>query len=233
MTVIPLHNLVELRQGLVNQAYAPSEVLEAAYAALDAANDPALVIAEIPRQENRARAASLDVHAGPLAGVPFIIKDNIDYAGVPTTAACPGYSYTPHEHATVVQRLLDAGAICIAKVNLDQFATGLVGVRSPYGIPINPLNPELIPGGSSSGSAVSVSRGIVPFSLGTDTAGSGRVPGATCRIVGAKPSRGRLSAKGVVPAVRSLDCVSNVRFANNWLTSLGHFARLCLVDTQA
>ena len=135
-------------------------------------------------------------------------KDNIDVAGVPTTAGCPGYSYTPSAHAGVVQRLVDAGAICIAKVNLDQFATGLVGVRSPYGIPINPLNADLIPGGSSSGSAVAVSRGIVPFSLGTDTAGSGRVPGATCRIVGAKPSRGRLSAKGVVPAVRSLDCVS-------------------------
>ena len=144
----------------------------------------------------------------PLFGVPFAVKDNIDVAGMPTTAACPAFAYTPSASAPVVQRLVDAGAIVVGKVNLDQLATGLVGVRSPYGVPTNPFDARMIPGGSSSGSAVAVAAGQVSFALGTDTAGSGRVPAGFNNLVGLKPSRGALSTRGVVPACRSLDCVS-------------------------
>jgi allophanate hydrolase len=144
----------------------------------------------------------------PLYGVPFAIKDNIDLAGIPTTAACPEYAYTPTKSATVVQKLIDAGAIPIGKTNLDQFATGLVGTRSPYGACQNSFNPEYISGGSSAGSAVSVALGMASFSLGTDTAGSGRVPASFNNLVGHKPSCGLLSTNGVVPACRTLDCVS-------------------------
>jgi allophanate hydrolase len=146
--------------------------------------------------------------SGPLAGKTFAAKDNIDVAGLPTTAACPEFSCIAKETAPAVQRLLDAGATLAGKTNLDQFATGLVGVRSPYGVPKNSINPEYIPGGSSSGSAVAVATGEVDFSLGTDTAGSGRVPAAFNNIVGLKPTRGLISTRGVVPACRSLDCVS-------------------------
>ncbi|UKS25394.1 allophanate hydrolase [Paenibacillus sp. HWE-109] len=144
----------------------------------------------------------------PLWGIPFAIKDNIDLAGVPTTAGCAEYAYMPSEHAGVVERLIAAGAIPVGKTNLDQFATGLVGARSPYGDTHNALRPELISGGSSSGSAVSVARGQAVFSLGTDTAGSGRVPAALNRLVGYKPSLGAWPTKGVVPACASLDCVT-------------------------
>jgi allophanate hydrolase len=144
----------------------------------------------------------------PLAGVPFAVKDNIDVAGMPTTAGCPAYSYIPTHTAAVVQRLLDAGAVLIGKTNLDQFATGLVGVRSPYGACSSVFDARYISGGSSSGSAVAVAKGLVAFALGTDTAGSGRVPAAFNDIVGLKPTRGLLSTSGVVPACRSLDCVS-------------------------
>src|SRR5213075_534351 len=136
------------------------------------------------------------------------IKDNIDAQGLPTTAACPAFSYSPAQDSTAVAKLRAAGAIVVGKTNLDQFATGLVGVRSPYGIPRNALNPALIPGGSSSGSAVAVSAGLVPLALGTDTAGSGRVPAMLNNIVGLKPSLGLISTAGVVPACRTLDCVS-------------------------
>jgi len=149
-----------------------------------------------------------DPAALPLYGIPFAIKDNIDLAGVPTTAACPEYTYVPEHSAYVVQRLLDAGAIPIGKTNMDQFATGLVGTRTPYGATLNPFNNEYIAGGSSSGSAVAVSLGQVSFALGTDTAGSGRVPAAFNNIIGMKPTRGVLSTQGVVPACRTLDCVS-------------------------
>ena len=149
----------------------------------------------------------------PLWGIPFVIKDNIDLAGEPTTAACPDYAYTPEESATVVEKLIQAGAIPIGKTNLDQFATGLVGTRSPYGEVHNALNPEMISGGSSSGSAVAVALGMAAFSLGTDTAGSGRVPAMLNDLVGYKPPIGAWSAKGVVPACASLDCVTV--FANN------------------
>ena len=144
----------------------------------------------------------------PLYGIPFAIKDNIDLAGVPTTAACPQYAYTPERSAFVVQRLIDAGAVPVGKTNLDQFATGLVGTRSPFGACGNAFDPAYVSGGSSSGSAVAVALGQVAFSLGTDTAGSGRVPAAFNNLVGVKPTRGLLSASGVVPACRTLDTIS-------------------------
>ncbi len=144
----------------------------------------------------------------PLFGIPFAVKDNIDVAGLPTTAACPDFAYKPTRSATCVERLEAAGAMLIGKTNLDQFATGLVGVRSPYGVPRNPIDARYVPGGSSSGSAVAVSSGLVSFALGTDTAGSGRVPAGLNNIVGLKPTRGLISAAGVLPACRTLDCVS-------------------------
>ncbi|EFM10910.1 allophanate hydrolase [Paenibacillus curdlanolyticus YK9] len=154
------------------------------------------------------RLRTLDRASSPLWGIPFAIKDNIDLAGVPTTAACAEYAYTPTGHAAVVERLIEAGAIPLGKTNLDQFATGLVGTRSPYGETHNALRPELISGGSSSGSAVAVALGQAAFSLGTDTAGSGRVPAALNGLVGYKPSMGAWPLKGVVPACESLDCVT-------------------------
>ncbi len=149
----------------------------------------------------------------PLYGVPFAVKDNIDVAGFPTTGACPDASYAPEETAFVVHALMNAGAIPMGKTNLDQFATGLVGTRSPYGIAPNSCGAEFIPGGSSSGSASAVGFGEAAFSLGTDTAGSGRVPAAFQNLVGLKPTRGLLSCQGVIPACRTLDCVSI--FANS------------------
>src|SRR5882672_6560642 len=156
----------------------------------------------------RARGAqAFDEH--PLLGIPFAVKDNIDVAGLPTTAACASFATGPAAtHATAVQRLVDAGAIPIGKTNLDQFATGLVGTRSPFGAVPNPFLALHVSGGSSSGSAYVVSTGQVPFALGTDTAGSGRVPAGFCNIAGLKPTKGWLSTNGVVPACRSLDCVS-------------------------
>jgi len=159
------------------------------------------------RDEALERAAAVDPEL-PLAGIPFAVKDNIDVAGWPTTAGCPGFAYLATDTAPVVDRLLHAGAVLIGKTNLDQFATGLVGTRSPYGALRSALDPRFVAGGSSSGSAVVVADGTVAFSLGTDTAGSGRVPAAFNGIVGLKPTRGLLSARGVVPACRSLDCVS-------------------------
>lgn len=144
----------------------------------------------------------------PLYGVPFSVKDNIDVRGLPTTAACPSFKYFPTENAPVVERLCQAGAIVVGKTNMDQFATGLVGTRSPYGECRSVFNSDYISGGSSSGSAVSVALGLSTFSLGTDTAGSGRVPAAFNNLVGLKPTRGLVSTRGVVPACRTLDCVS-------------------------
>ncbi|GAB7197734.1 hypothetical protein OS11_40110 [Dickeya oryzae] len=144
----------------------------------------------------------------PLYGVPFAVKDNIDVAGWPTSAACPAFTYTATQDATVVARLKAAGAIVVGKTNLDQFATGLVGTRSPFGAVPNSIKPEYVSGGSSSGSASVVARGLVPFALGTDTAGSGRVPAGFNNIVGLKPTKGWLSTRGVVPACRLNDCVS-------------------------
>ena len=154
------------------------------------------------------RLESLSPDSLPLYGIPFAIKDNIDLAGIPTTAACEEYTYTLEKSSTVVENLIEAGAMPLGKTNLDQFATGLVGVRTPYGPPRNPMAPDRVPGGSSCGSAVALSEGLVSFSLGTDTAGSGRVPAAFNELWGVKPSRGRLSNNGLVPACRTLDCIS-------------------------
>ncbi|MDQ1520435.1 MAG: allophanate hydrolase [Actinomycetota bacterium] len=169
----------------------------------------------VPEAQLRARAATLDAAPRaerdtlPLFGVPFAVKDNIDVAGLATTAGSRAFSYTPGASAPAVQYLLDAGAICTGKTNLDQFATGLTGTRAPdFGICANPIDPDYVTGGSSSGSAALVARGVVPLALGTDTAGSGRVPAACCGVVGLKPTRGRVSTRGVVPASRSFDCVS-------------------------
>jgi allophanate hydrolase len=159
-------------------------------------------------RERAAQIAALAPDSLPLYGIPFAIKDNIDLDGLPTTAACPAFAYSPAESAFVVQRLLDAGAIAVGKTNLDQFATGLVGTRSPYGVCRNSFNPEFISGGSSSGSAVAVALGLVSFALGTDTAGSGRIPAAFNNLIGYKPTLGAISTTGVVPACRSLDTVS-------------------------
>ena len=170
----------------------------------------------------------------PLYGIPFAIKDNIDLAGIPTTAACSAFAYTPPHSAFVVQRLLDAGAIPIGKTNLDQFATGLVGTRSPWGACGNAFNKEFISGGSSSGSAVATALGLVSFALGTDTAGSGRVPAAFNNIVGVKPTRGIVSISGVVPACRSLDCVSLFTLTTDDANLvLGHMAVFDPADSYA
>ena len=161
-------------------------------------------LAELDQAEQRRLAGA----AVPLLGLPFAVKDNIDVAGLPTTAGCPAFAYKAERTASVVERLQAAGAVLVGKTNLDQFATGLVGTRSPYGAPASVFHPDYISGGSSSGSAVAVAAGLVAFALGTDTAGSGRVPAAFNGIVGLKPTRGLLSTAGVVPACRSLDCVS-------------------------
>jgi len=158
-----------------------------------------------------ARRVDARIGAGealPLAGVPFAVKDNIDVAGLPTTAACPDFAYVPQIHAHAVERMIAAGAVCIGKTNLDQFATGLNGTRSPFGTPACVFNRTYISGGSSSGSAVVVAAGLVPLALGTDTAGSGRVPAAFNGLIGMKPTKGRWSTAGLVPACRSLDCIS-------------------------
>ncbi|MEJ2621060.1 MAG: allophanate hydrolase [Candidatus Thiodiazotropha sp.] len=150
----------------------------------------------------------MDIEQSPLWGIPFAIKDNIDLCDIPTTAACVEFTYTPTTSATVVEQLLAAGAIPVGKTNLDQFATGLNGTRSPWGACKNAFDPDYISGGSSSGSAVSVALGLASFSLGTDTAGSGRVPACFNNLIGLKPTRGLLSTKGLVPACRSLDCIT-------------------------
>ena len=198
--------------GALRKAYAqglrPERVIEEAFHRLDAAADPG-IFTRADREQALAAAKALGKPDGrPLWGIPFAAKDNIDVAGLPTTAACPDFAYEPKADAFVVARLREAGALCLGKTNLDQFATGLVGVRTPYPVPRNALDPEIVPGGSSSGSAVAVARGIAAFALGTDTAGSGRVPAALNGIVGLKPTLGALSASGVVPACRSLDTVS-------------------------
>jgi allophanate hydrolase len=190
----------------------PAESVARSYQRIRDHNDPAIFISLRDEKDAIAEAGRLaarkDAGELPLLGVPVAVKDNIDVLGMPTTAACPAFSYSPSYDATAVARLRAAGAIPIGKTNLDQFATGLVGVRSPYGIPKNPLRGELLPGGSSSGSAVAVAAGLVPLALGTDTAGSGRVPALLNNIVGLKPSLGMISTAGVVPACRTLDCVS-------------------------
>ena len=201
-------DLQGLRAGYADGSMTPETVITDVLARIEAAGEDAVWISRVPDGDLLAQARALSDPSLPLYGVPFAVKDNIDVAGLPTTAGCPAYAYTPERHATVVQRLVDAGAIPVGKTNLDQFATGLVGVRSPYGVPRNPFDPAMVPGGSSSGSAVAVAAGLVSFALGTDTAGSGRVPAGFNNLVGLKPTRGWFSTTGVVPACRSLDCVS-------------------------
>jgi allophanate hydrolase len=200
-----------LLDGYREARFTPADIVDEVLRRIDAAPDRKVWITLLTKQQLQGYLDGLADRSSddlPLYGVPFAIKDNIDLAGVPTTAACAEYAYTPDRHAFVVQRLIDAGAIPIGKTNLDQFATGLVGTRSPYGACHNSFDPDYISGGSSSGSAVAVATGLVSFSLGTDTAGSGRVPAAFNNIVGIKPTRGLLSNSGVVPACRSLDSVS-------------------------
>jgi allophanate hydrolase len=192
----------------------PLTIVDEVIHRLDRQRNNPIFISTTPVDALRRRAEELEAldpeerAALPLYAVPFAVKDNIDVAGVPTTAGCPEYAYVPTKNAFVVDRLLAAGAILVGKCNLDQFATGLTGMRSVYGSPVNPYSPDHVSGGSSSGSAVAVSCGIVQFSLGTDTAGSGRIPAGFNNIVGYRPSSGLLSASGVVPCAKSLDTVS-------------------------
>lgn len=189
----------------------PVAVIETLLTRLDEPDDHNVWISHVSPAALRQRAAELarlPPDSLPLYGIPFAIKDNIDLAGLPTTAACPAFAYAPATSAVVVQRLVDAGAIPLGKTNLDQFATGLVGTRSPYGVCRNSFDPAHVSGGSSSGSAVAVALGLASFALGTDTAGSGRIPAAFNNLVGYKPTLGTLSTRGVVPACRSLDAVS-------------------------
>ncbi|MCX6613160.1 MAG: allophanate hydrolase [Acidobacteria bacterium] len=190
----------------------PTEAVRQAYARINAETRQPIWIAKVPEDVAMSQAAALEAHpeaaSKPLYGLTFAVKDNIDVAGMPTTAACPAYAYTPDKNAHVVDQLQAAGAILVGKTNMDQFATGLVGTRSPYGACSSVFNQDYISGGSSSGSAVAVALNQVDFSLGTDTAGSGRVPAGFNNLIGLKPTRGLISATGVVPACRTLDCVS-------------------------
>jgi allophanate hydrolase len=189
----------------------PVRTIETVFARIGDAGDPGIFIDLESREaliEAAERLPAFDPGRYPLWGIPFAVKDNIDVAGRPTTAACPDFAFVPERSATAVDRLLDAGALLVGKTNLDQFATGLVGVRTPYPIPRNPFDASRVPGGSSSGSAVAVARGLVSFALGTDTAGSGRVPAGLNDLVGLKPSLGAVSTRGILPACRTLDCVS-------------------------
>ncbi|MGI4826704.1 MAG: allophanate hydrolase [Janthinobacterium lividum] len=204
-------DIARLEREFTAGTITPLDVIRDVYGRIEQSGVHPVWISLVPRAQAEARARELatqDRTKLPLFGIPFAVKDNIDVAGLPTTAGCPAFAYTPAASATVVTRLEAAGAILIGKTNMDQFATGLVGTRSPYGIPASVFNPEYISGGSSSGSAVAVASGLVSFSLGTDTAGSGRVPAMFNNLVGVKPTRGLVSAHGVVPACRTLDCVS-------------------------
>lgn len=208
MTIVPL-TIPALRAAYAG-GLPPSQIIEQVYARIDEVADPHIFLHLLDKAEVLKAATDLGAYDPdkPLWGVPFAVKDNIDVAGTPTTAACPAFAFDATEDAFVVAKLKEAGALVIGKTNLDQFATGLVGVRTPYGAPKNSIDPEIVPGGSSGGSGVSVGHGIVSFSLGTDTAGSGRVPAALNNIVGLKPSLGSLSASGMVPACRTLDTIS-------------------------
>ena len=204
-------DIATLRRLYQSGEITPRALVDDLLVRLSSEDSHAIWISRLDADALRAYAKNLedkDIAHLPLYGIPFAIKDNIDLAGLPTTAGCPEFAFTPDRHATVVQRLIDAGAIPIGKTNLDQFATGLNGTRSPYGACRNAFDPDYISGGSSSGSAVAVALGLASFSLGTDTAGSGRVPAAFNNLVGHKPSCGALSTRGVVPACRSLDAVS-------------------------
>ena len=211
MTTLPALDIASLREAYLQRRLTPTALMQVLLHRIGSAPDHHIWISRLPDALLLERARALEARDPatlPLYGVPFAIKDNIDLAGLPTTAACPEFSYTPADSAPVVQQLLDAGAMAIGKTNLDQFATGLVGARSPYGVCRNSFDADYISGGSSSGSAVAVALGQCSFALGTDTAGSGRVPAAFNNLIGYKPSCGLLSPRGVVPACRSLDSLS-------------------------
>jgi allophanate hydrolase len=203
----PVLTIAGLRREYLSGRATPADVIDAIFARIAAEGLSPIWISVGDRRAAVARAQTVDLSL-PLAGVPFAVKDNVDVAGMATTAACPSFAYHPERAASVVTRLLEAGAILIGKTNMDQFATGLVGVRSPYGSCSSVFDARYISGGSSSGSAVAVARELCAFSLGTDTAGSGRVPAAFNNLVGLKPTRGVISTTGVLPACKSLDCVS-------------------------
>lgn len=203
--------IAHLQAQYLDRSLRPVDLVRQLDAEIGDANSHNIWIRRLTLDEMLAYAENLegkDPAKLPLYGIPFAIKDNIDLAGVPTTAGCPDFAFMPQKSASVVQKLIDAGAIPIGKTNLDQFATGLVGTRSPYGACKNSINADYISGGSSAGSAVSVALNMASFSLGTDTAGSGRVPAAFNNLVGIKPSLGLISTTGVLPACRTLDCVS-------------------------
>jgi allophanate hydrolase len=195
-----------LANGYAAGVFTPDDIIAEIYSQIALRGTRPVWITLVPAE--RAIAQAKAAPKGPLYGIPFAVKDNIDVAGLPTTCACPDFAYVPARSSTVVERLEAAGAILIGKTNMDQFATGLVGTRSPYGIPSSVFNPDYVSGGSSSGSAVAVAGGLVSFALGTDTAGSGRVPAAFNNIVGLKPTKGLISTRGVVPACRTQDAVS-------------------------
>jgi allophanate hydrolase len=203
--------IAELFAAYRRRQITPAEVVDAIYERIAALPDRGIWISVLPRDTAVARAkeiARADPNTLPLYGIPFALKDNMDLAGAQTTAACPAYAYNARESAPIVARLIDAGAIPIGKTNMDQFATGLSGVRSPYGPCRNSFDPEYVSGGSSAGSAVAVALGLASFALGTDTAGSGRVPASFNNLIGLKPSRGRLSIRGIVPCSRTIDTAS-------------------------
>ncbi|MDR3408886.1 MAG: allophanate hydrolase [Methylovirgula sp.] len=203
-----------LRAAYAEGSLTPEMLIETLYGRIEDYSDKAVFISLVPKEEAFAAARALRGREHlPLYGIPYVVKDNIDVADMITTAACPDFAYTATQDAAAVAKLRDAGAILLGKTNLDQFATGLNGTRSPYGAPRSVFNADYISGGSSSGSAVAVAAGLAAFALGTDTAGSGRVPAAFNNIVGLKPTIGRISAAGVVPACKSLDCVAV--FANS------------------
>lgn len=215
MTLLDRRSAAAIAAGVNAGTKTAVSVIEETLACIAAydAIQPQVWISRASAEDLLAQARAIDARVAtgevlPLAGVPYAAKDNIDVAGLATTAACPAFAYSPVEDATVIARLKAAGAICVGKTNLDQFATGLVGTRSPYGIPRNAYNREYVSGGSSSGSAIAVAAGLVPIALGTDTAGSGRVPAAFNHLIGFKPTKGRWSTKGLVPACRSIDCIT-------------------------
>jgi allophanate hydrolase len=205
--LLSTHDLLRQYQS---GAARPEDIVRLIHDRIKAAGDDHVWIFLVPEEAALKCARELAAWSPdrPLFGIPFAVKDNIDVEGIPTTAGCPAFSYMPRRTASAVQKALDAGAILIGKTNMDQFATGLVGTRSPYGACSSSYHADYISGGSSSGSAVAVAKGEVCFALGTDTAGSGRVPAAFNGIVGVKPTRGLVSTAGVLPACRSLDCVS-------------------------
>ena len=210
-------DIASLREAYRNKRFSAVDVASEALRRIEAYADTAVWITRVSQSDVLARARALmalgQSEAQPLWGIPFAVKDNIDVAGLATTAGCPAFAYRPERNAQCIEKLIAAGAMLLGKTNLDQFATGLVGTRSPYGAPRCVFDSRYVSGGSSSGSAIAVAAGLVSFSLGTDTAGSGRVPAAYNNIVGLKPTRGLISTSGVVPACHSLDCVSI--FANS------------------